>query len=84
VCSDLEFNSESPANEHNKLRRGRTTTGMVAACLISTILTQDISSAPSLLQESDHGELGDYSDGPSLEEVYMQGGCRCFFKDTLC
>jgi len=63
-AGDMIFNCQ--------MGRGRTTTGMVAACLISTILTQDISSSSKMLQETDY-DLGDSGEGPSLEEVYMQG-----------
>jgi hypothetical protein len=52
--------------------RGRTTTGMVAACLISTILTQDSPWDPGYLEEIDLTP-SDPIEGPSPEEVYTQG-----------
>lgn len=52
--------------------RGRTTTGMVAASLISTILTQESTWDPSYLEEKDL-TLSDPLEGPSPEEVYTQG-----------
>jgi len=69
-----------------QMGRGRTTTGMVTACLISTTLNWDRSNA-ALVFESDgdrdvdeEGEDGangygyDTMDGPSEEEAYLQGG----------
>ena len=52
--------------------RGRTTTGMVAACLISTIMnwvgeeSVDVAEDMSMLNY-------DSIDGPSEEEAYLQG-----------
>ena len=52
--------------------RGRTTTGMVTACLISTIMSwvgeesADVAEDMSMLNY-------DSMDGPSEEEAYLQG-----------
>lgn len=52
--------------------RGRTTTGMVTACLISTIMnwvgeeSVDVAEDTSMLNY-------DLIDGPSEEEAYLQG-----------
>ncbi|KAF8525934.1 inositol hexakisphosphate-domain-containing protein [Hysterangium stoloniferum] len=61
-AGDLIFNCQ--------MGRGRTTTGMVAACLISTILTQEL---PQSILEQNDIDLVDVDDGPSSEEVYSQG-----------
>lgn len=52
--------------------RGRTTTGMVAACLISTILNQEYTWDPSSSDDGDI-ELSGSLEGPSPEEAYLQG-----------
>ncbi|KIJ51469.1 hypothetical protein M422DRAFT_157971 [Sphaerobolus stellatus SS14] len=62
-AGDMIFNCQ--------MGRGRTTTGMVAASLVSTILTQDMASVQALLESSEY-ELTAAED-PSLEEVYLQG-----------
>ncbi|KAJ7112000.1 inositol hexakisphosphate-domain-containing protein [Mycena epipterygia] len=55
-----------------QMGRGRTTTGMVAACLIATTLNWD-----GKEPKYDHEELAldtyDSMDGPSEEEAYLQG-----------
>ena len=59
-----------------QMGRGRTTTGMVSACLVATIAswdgTTDLLSAQQF--EADTDELPyDTLDGPSEEEAYLQG-----------
>lgn len=64
-----------------QMGRGRTTTGMVTACLISTTLTWDETNGPLRFAEdeaavNDEGpeDLGyDTMDGPSEEDAYLQG-----------
>ena len=54
--------------------RGRTTTGMVTACLIATTnawADQEGQAAPPV--EDTQEEIYDSLDGPSEEEAYMQG-----------
>lgn len=52
--------------------RGRTTTGMVTACLIST--TMNWKGQENILeQEEPVPETYDSMDGPSEEEAYLQG-----------
>lgn len=56
-----------------QMGRGRTTTGMVAACLISTITKWD--GKVDSLQFDEEEEIGyDSIDGPSEEDAYLQGG----------
>ena len=62
--------------------RGRTTTGMVAACLISTILAQESNWDPSYLEEMDPIP-SDPLEGPSPEEVYTQGKLLNIFQDDV-
>ncbi|KIP04476.1 hypothetical protein PHLGIDRAFT_75887 [Phlebiopsis gigantea 11061_1 CR5-6] len=66
VAGDFVFNCQ--------MGRGRTTTGMVTACLIATTATwnkQDNEAPPP--EESDGMEIYDSMDGPSEEEAYLQG-----------
>lgn len=52
--------------------RGRTTTGMVTACLIST--TMNWKAQQEALDKDDaETEIYDSMDGPSEEEAYLQG-----------
>ena len=55
--------------------RGRTTTGMVTACLISSSTTDWESSENNALSNDDEFtmEMYDAIDGPSEEEVYLAG-----------
>lgn len=56
-----------------QMGRGRTTTGMVTACLISTIMGWD--GEIELLEFDEEEEIGyDSIDGPSEEDAYLQGG----------
>ena len=56
-----------------QMGRGRTTTGMVTACLISTIMGWD--GEIELLEFDGEEEIGyDSIDGPSEEDAYLQGG----------
>ncbi|KAJ6561916.1 inositol hexakisphosphate-domain-containing protein [Mycena capillaripes] len=54
-----------------QMGRGRTTTGMVAACLIATTMSWD-GKEPKYDQE-DLADIYDSMDGPSEEEAYLQG-----------
>ncbi|KAF9466586.1 inositol hexakisphosphate-domain-containing protein [Collybia nuda] len=55
-----------------QMGRGRTTTGMVTACLISS--TMNWEEAEKALEQHDIvGEIYDTMDGPSEEEAYLQG-----------
>jgi hypothetical protein len=53
-----------------QMGRGRTTTGMVTACLIATVM--NLGRTPEIEPDS---FVGDYDavDGPSEEEAYLQG-----------
>ena len=55
--------------------RGRTTTGMVTACLISSSITDRESSENDASSDDDELTLEVYDaiDGPSEEEVYLAG-----------
>ncbi|KAF8917222.1 inositol hexakisphosphate-domain-containing protein [Mucidula mucida] len=55
-----------------QMGRGRTTTGMVAACLISTTMKRDIQDSEWLQDET--AESYDPIDGPSEDEAYLQVG----------
>ncbi|KAF8577784.1 hypothetical protein K439DRAFT_1417887 [Ramaria rubella] len=63
-AGDLVFNCQ--------MGRGRTTTGMVAACLISTIMFHRSAWDPTYIEETD-STTADPLEGPSPEEVYTQG-----------
>lgn len=52
--------------------RGRTTTGMVTACLISSTMNWNEEEG-SLEQYEPTAEIYDSMDGPSEEEAYLQG-----------
>jgi len=58
-----------------QMGRGRTTTGMVTACLISSAMTQswddEQEDAAKLYEPAT--EMYDTMDGPSEEEAYLQG-----------
>ncbi|KAF9000645.1 inositol hexakisphosphate-domain-containing protein [Cyathus striatus] len=55
-----------------QMGRGRTTTGMVTACLISsTIHWED--QEKKIVEEEPSGDIYDAIDGPSEEEAYLQG-----------
>jgi len=53
--------------------RGRTTTGMVMACLISTTMKSVGLGENRFIQEDSEIESYDTMDGPSEEEAYLQG-----------
>ncbi|KAG6837385.1 hypothetical protein H0H93_010544 [Arthromyces matolae] len=55
-----------------QMGRGRTTTGMVAACLISTTMHWDGEESTAIQQESET-EFYDSIDGLSEEKVYLRG-----------
>ena len=59
-----------------QMGRGRTTTGMVTACLISSTLSQtwDIDEQENTAKLYEPvAEIYDTMDGPSEEEAYLQG-----------
>lgn len=53
--------------------RGRTTTGMVTACLISSTLNWKSGENTALSDDELVLEMYDAIDGPSEEEVYLAG-----------
>ena len=56
--------------------RGRTTTGMVTACLIATTTTWEHEREEMLKEDEPNAhvlEQFDSMDGPSEEEAYLQG-----------
>lgn len=70
ASADFVFNCQ--------MGRGRTTTGMVTACLIATTDAWSASgwegqAGPPV--EDTQDEFYDSLDGPSEEEAYMQGKC---------
>ena len=73
VRSGLESNADFVFN--CQMGRGRTTTGMVSACLIATtnaLSGREVQGGPPV--EDTQEEFYDSLDGPSEEEAYMQGG----------
>lgn len=63
--SDFVFNCQ--------MGRGRTTTGMVTACLIATVTYWDDLQTSDTPPEDAVEETYDSMDGPSEEETYLQG-----------
>ncbi|KIY43759.1 hypothetical protein FISHEDRAFT_51969 [Fistulina hepatica ATCC 64428] len=63
-----------------QMGRGRTTTGMVTACLIA--MTMDWDRQKELLLEDDESSLELYNsmDGPSEEEAYLEGEYKTILK----
>lgn len=53
--------------------RGRTTTGMITACLISSTMHWQSSGNNTLADDDLTLEMYDAIDGPSEEEVYLAG-----------
>ncbi|KIY62129.1 hypothetical protein CYLTODRAFT_494858 [Cylindrobasidium torrendii FP15055 ss-10] len=70
VCSGMSDAGDFVFN--CQMGRGRTTTGMITACLISTTLKMNIEEA-ELMSEEDYSEAFDSIDGPSEEDAYLQG-----------
>ncbi|KAF8754252.1 Inositol hexakisphosphate [Rhizoctonia solani] len=69
VAGDLVFNCQMASSA-----RGRTTTGMVAACLISTIVSCDVTVALENEDESTYATTHyDSVDGSYEEEAYLRG-----------
>ncbi|KAL4066939.1 inositol hexakisphosphate-domain-containing protein [Scleroderma yunnanense] len=56
-----------------QMGRGRTTTGMVTACLISTIINWEGGDGVDSPEEVEVANYYDSMDGPSEEEAYLQG-----------
>ncbi|KAI0707157.1 inositol hexakisphosphate-domain-containing protein [Earliella scabrosa] len=58
-----------------QMGRGRTTSGMVTACLIATTMTWEHEQEDSFVEEQSNNGLDQYDsiDGPSEEEAYLQG-----------
>ena len=74
VRSGLECNADFVFN--CQMGRGRTTTGMVTACLIATTNAwADRKTQAGRLAADAQEEVYDSLDGPSEEEAYMQGEC---------
>jgi hypothetical protein len=57
-----------------QMGRGRTTTGMVSACLIATAMNLNRDEYTSGIEPDNIAEEYDPVDGPSEEEAYLQGG----------
>ncbi|KAL5486072.1 hypothetical protein ACEPAI_7116 [Sanghuangporus weigelae] len=75
VQSGLEPNGAGDFIFNCQMGRGRTTTGMVSACLVATITAWN-GAAEDLLVSSEvesDDQLYDSLDGPSEEEAYLQG-----------
>ena len=53
--------------------RGRTTTGMVTACLISSVMDWEIIEDNASSDDEFTLDMYDAIDGPSEEEVYLAG-----------
>jgi hypothetical protein len=64
VAHDFIFNCQ--------MGRGRTTTGMVSACLIASTLKWEHRNE-SLIEDNISLEVYDPMDGPSEEEAYLAG-----------
>ncbi|KZT01378.1 uncharacterized protein LAESUDRAFT_731226 [Laetiporus sulphureus 93-53] len=80
VRSGLELNETGDFIFNCQMGRGRTTTGMVTACLIATTMNwnhdlEESKLVPRLTEEENDGNLARYDliDGPSEEEAYLQG-----------
>jgi protein tyrosine/serine phosphatase len=56
-----------------QMGRGRTTTGMVSACLVSSTLDWDTNMDEVVAEDSVALNMYDTMDGPSEEEVYLAG-----------
>lgn len=56
-----------------QMGRGRTTSGMVAACLISTTMNWETNAEEAIRNEELEAPVYDSMDGPSEEEAYLQG-----------
>ncbi|KAL0953290.1 hypothetical protein HGRIS_004539 [Hohenbuehelia grisea] len=56
-----------------QMGRGRTTTGMITACLIATTIGWDTHGVVEAEGQDDADEMYDSMDGPSEEEAYLQG-----------
>ena len=60
-----------------QMGRGRTTSGMITACLIATTMTWEHEKEETLQEDEDQSanalEQCDSIDGPSEEEAYLQG-----------
>jgi len=62
-----------------QMGRGRTTTGMVTACLIATSMNLKRDECVSGIDPDSIGEDYDPVDGPSEEEAYLQGEYKIIF-----
>lgn len=69
TASDFIFNCQ--------MGRGRTTTGMVTACLIAT-MNKFHKVEDSGASTPEEAESYDSMDGPSEEEAYLQGRCHYY------
>lgn len=72
VASGLETDDAGDFIFNCQMGRGRTTTGMVSACLVASIQTWD-GKEPLNLTADDDVLYGDSLDGPGEEEAYLQG-----------
>lgn len=72
MASGLETGDAGDFIFNCQMGRGRTTTGMVSACLVASIQTWD-GKEPLNLTADDDVLYGDSLDGPGEEEAYLQG-----------
>ena len=56
-----------------QMGRGRTTTGMISACLISSTMNWENHMNEAIAEDEMALEMYDTMDGPSEEEVYLAG-----------
>jgi len=63
-----------------QMGRGRTTTGMVTACLISSTMNWQPQTEQVLGSDDTVPEMFDSLDGPSEDEVYLHGGYKTILK----
>lgn len=66
-----------------QMGRGRTTTGMISACLVSSTSNWDATMSEVLAEDEVNSSLYDAMDGPSEEEVYLAGMCDSHFSTDL-
>lgn len=74
VAGDFVFNCQ--------MGRGRTTTGMISACLVSSTLNWDSNVNETLAEDEISLDMYDAMDGPSEEEVYLAGICHEHFRQA--
>ncbi len=77
VCTGLQSGRPADFVFNCQMGRGRTTSGMVTACLIATTMTWEHEKEEGLQEDEDQSAKAldqyDSIDGPSEEEAYLQG-----------